>query len=608
MNGYNDDELQRMRRRRQARHAADGARGYASADGGRRPAADSRRYSGRTHAYSEENELDDAYFYEEEYGEAGRGTYRPAKNTASSRSAQRAPRTASGNRSQGTASAGRPQGTASANRSQGAASAGRPQGTASARRSQGTAAGRPGTERQRRGKKGGHLKYILIALLICILGGAAWMLFNRPTGYWTVAVFGLDSRDGNTKNALADVQMICSIDRETGEIKLVSVFRDTYLKIDSEGTYHKINEAYFKGGHEQAVAALEENLDLEIDDYAAFNWKTVAEAINVLGGIDLEITDAEFAYINSFITETVESTGIASVHLSQAGMNHLDGVQAVAYSRLRLMDTDFQRTERQRKVVSLALEKAKQADVSTLTSLAGLVISEISTSVGVDDLLPMVRDMNKYYIGETGGFPFSRQTARVGRMDCVIATTLESNVVTLHQLLYGEEDYQPSQRVKTISQQIAADSGFTEAGENAPEAGTGGGSVSHRPAETEAVPETAAPAPEETSVTEESTEESESVSEESTQESGEETETASVEETEEDREQETGETTEAQRETEKETERPTRPVETSPAPEHTTAPEATDGPGAGLPDTPETVSPGPGMEPAPEVVPEGPGA
>ena len=283
MNGYNDDELQRMRRRRQARHAADGARGYASADGGRRPAADSRRYSGRTHAYSEENELDDAYFYEEEYGEAGRGTYRPAKNTASSRSAQRAPRTASGNRSQGTASAGRPQGTASANRSQGAASAGRPQGTASARRSQGTAAGRPGTERQRRGKKGGHLKYILIALLICILGGAAWMLFNRPTGYWTVAVFGLDSRDGNTKNALADVQMICSIDRETGEIKLVSVFRDTYLKIDSEGTYHKINEAYFKGGHEQAVAALEENLDLEIDDYAAFNWKTVAEAINVLG-------------------------------------------------------------------------------------------------------------------------------------------------------------------------------------------------------------------------------------------------------------------------------------------------------------------------------------
>ena len=83
------------------------------------------------------------------------------------------------------------------------------------------------------------------------------VLLNRPTGHWTVAVFGLDSRDGNTDNALADVQMICSIDRATGEIKLVSVYRDTYLKIDSEGTYHKINEAYFKGGHEQALYALE---------------------------------------------------------------------------------------------------------------------------------------------------------------------------------------------------------------------------------------------------------------------------------------------------------------------------------------------------------------
>lgn len=95
----------------------------------------------------------------------------------------------------------------------------------------------------------------------------------------------------------------------------------------------------------------------KIDDYAAFNWKAVAEAINVLGGIDLEITPAEFKYINGFITETVNSTGIGSTQLKQAGANHLDGVQAVAYSRLRLMDTDFQRTERQRKVIALALEK-----------------------------------------------------------------------------------------------------------------------------------------------------------------------------------------------------------------------------------------------------------
>ena len=213
-----------------------------------------------------------------------------------------------------------------------------------------TSAGRQQGQMAKRRKKG-RWKGILLLLLVAFIGYGAWLFLHKPTGYWNIAVFGVDSRDGNTKNALADVQMICSIDRATGEIRLVSVYRDTYLKINSEGTYHKINEAYFKGGHKQAVSALEENLDIKIDDYATFNWKSVAEAINILGGIDLEITPAEFKYINGFITETVNSTGIGSYQLEQAGMNHLDGVQAVAYSRLRLMDTDFQRTERQRKVV-----------------------------------------------------------------------------------------------------------------------------------------------------------------------------------------------------------------------------------------------------------------
>ena len=91
---------------------------------------------------------------------------------------------------------------------------------------------------------------------------------------------------------------ICTVDRATGDIKLVSVYRDTYLKINSEGTYHKINEAYFKGGHKQAVKALEENLDLSIDNYATFNWKAVADAINILGGVDLEITGPEFESVS----------------------------------------------------------------------------------------------------------------------------------------------------------------------------------------------------------------------------------------------------------------------------------------------------------------------
>ncbi|WP_077613322.1 LCP family protein [Clostridium sp. Marseille-P2415] len=316
----------------------------------------------------------------------------------------------------------------------------------------------------------------LTILALVLLAG--FFLFKQRThqkGYWTIAVFGVDSRDGNLeKGTLSDVEMICNIDKATGEIKLVSVFRDTYLKINSEGTYHKINEAYFKGGHKQALDALNENLDLSIDDYATFNWKAVADVINILGGIDLEITDSEFAYINGFITETVKSTGIGSYQLKSAGMNHLDGVQAVAYARLRLMDTDFNRTERQRKVVNLAMEKAKKADFATLSTLVSTVFPQISTSIGMNDVLSIAKGISKYHIGETAGFPFSRTTMKIGRMDCVIATTLESNVSQLHQFLYNQADYSPSSAVKKISGKISQESGITEPGKNASTGGSSG--------------------------------------------------------------------------------------------------------------------------------------
>ena len=368
--------------------------------------------------------------------------------------------------------------------------------------------------RERRRKRKKKWPMLLIFLLLAVTAYGSFLYLHRPTGIWTVAVFGVDSRDGNTKKALADVQMVCTLDRETGEIRLASVFRDTYLKIDSKGTYHKINEAYFKGGQKQAVDALEENLDLKIDDYAAFNWKAVAEAINVLGGIDLEITPAEFKYINGFITETVNSTGIGSTQLKQAGANHLDGVQAVAYSRLRLMDTDFQRTERQRKVIALALEKARQADAGTLTNLAKAILPQISTSVGIEDVLPLVKDIDQLHIADTAGFPFSRETKRVGKMDCVIATTLESNVIQLHQFLYGEDTpYHPSSGLKKISAHISEETGLYEEGAAAPsKSPSGSGKTDSKdktggadaPKETEAskpqetIPETSAEETEET--------------------------------------------------------------------------------------------------------------
>ena len=193
---------------------------------------------------------------------------------------------------------------------------------------------------------------------------------------------------------------------------------------------------------------------MTIDDYISFSWKAAADAINLLGGIDVELSPEEFGLINGFITETVKSTGIGSMHLTKEGPNHLDGVQAVAYARLRKIDTDFKRTERQRQVAALVLKKARQADVATLSQVLSAVLPQTSSTIGLSDLLPVVKRMKQFYIGETKGFPMKLKDALIDKKDCVAPLTLEENVAELHRFLFDEEDYQPSEGVKTISRYI----------------------------------------------------------------------------------------------------------------------------------------------------------
>ena len=284
---------------------------------------------------------------------------------------------------------------------------------------------------------------------------------EQMSGYWTIAVFGVDSRNSSVgKGNNSDVNILCNIDQGTGEIRLVSVYRDSYLNISDKNTYNKINAAYMQGGPEQVVKALNRNLDIDIDDYATFNWKAVADAINILGGIDVEITKSEFYYINAFISETVKATGVASTQLKSEGMNHLDGVQAVAYGRLRLMDTDYARTERQRKVISLAFEKMKKADWATINNIVQTVFPQVATSIEINDLLKIGRNITRYHLTETTGFPSELREKKMGRKGaCVIPQTLESNVIELHHFLFGDEEYTPTETVRTISQKIVSDTG-----------------------------------------------------------------------------------------------------------------------------------------------------
>lgn len=274
--------------------------------------------------------------------------------------------------------------------------------------------------------------------------------------YWTVAIFGVDSRSGSYKDTTSDAILLCTVNKESGEVRLASVYRDTLTRRPGEEhMLQKINQSYRQGAA-SAVMALNENLDLQVEDYVTFSFQAAADAVNLLGGIDIEITKAEAAYINSFITETVNVTGIPSEQLSGEGYQHLDGVQTVAYCRLRLMDTDFERTRRQREVIELILEKLKHADLAVVNQILVTVLPQIETSINDEDLLPFAKNMGDYRLVGATGFPFQHEEAHINSLNgnFVLPSTLESNVVQLHQFLYQDEDYQCSQTVKDISREI----------------------------------------------------------------------------------------------------------------------------------------------------------
>jgi LCP family protein required for cell wall assembly len=290
------------------------------------------------------------------------------------------------------------------------------------------------------------------------------------SGYRTIAVFGLDARDMKTEKGHSDVVMLVSINNATGDIKLCSVFRDTFTKdaIDESGTYRKLTTMYWRDGALGGLGALNMNLDLNITDYVSVNWYAVAKAIDLLGGIDIEVPESMMKYINGYIQETRNSTGLytdpddfESDYIYSAGYQHLNGVQAVAFCRIRYIDSDYGRAARQREVVSLILEKAKSADLLTLNNIANEVLGYVETNLEVSDVLSMVKAIAKFNVVDQAGFPFEKQSATVDGTSYVFPVDLEKNVQELHQFLYDVEDYNTSSTVRAISNYIKQYSGFT---------------------------------------------------------------------------------------------------------------------------------------------------
>ena len=276
-------------------------------------------------------------------------------------------------------------------------------------------------------------------------------------GYTNVALFGVDSRDGNLgEGNRTDCIIVASLNNETKEIKMVSVYRDTLLDL-SEGTYQKCNAAYSYGGPVLAINMLNMNLDLDIQDYVTVDFGAIADAIDLLGGVDIEVTEEELPYINQYIPETANSAGKSANYLSSAGLQTLDGTQATTYARIRsTAGGDFTRTERQRLVIEKMFEKAKSADLGTLNAIIDKVFPQVSTSFTLQEILTYATAYSEYKLVGNMGFPQDNYTDLLsGLGSVVVPDDLVSNVTKLHEFLFGTTGYTPSSTVQTVNSNIA---------------------------------------------------------------------------------------------------------------------------------------------------------
>ena len=295
------------------------------------------------------------------------------------------------------------------------------------------------------------------------------------SGYTNVALVGIDTRYNNINEGNSDTMLVASINNDTGAVRIVSLYRDTYLNIDPENDnwkFNKCNSAYAFGGVEQFLSMLNGNLDLNITEYVIVDFSAVATLVDDLDGIDILLTEEEIIHLNNYCVETAEVTGMDYEPLQyERGQEvteyHLNGVQAVAYARIRkTVGDDLKRTQRQRLVIEKIVDKAKVKGITSISKIINDVFPLIKTSFSSAQLTKMAAQMFNYNIEKTSGFPFehlepdSIVATNGDSIDALIPVTLAQNVTELHEFLFDDYGYQVSQTVQDYSNQIVADSGL----------------------------------------------------------------------------------------------------------------------------------------------------
>lgn len=272
--------------------------------------------------------------------------------------------------------------------------------------------------------------------------------------YTNYAFFGIDSQTGSMadRGNRSDSIIVVSINNSTKDVKLLSVYRDTYVSIN--GKYSKINAAYSWGGPELAISTINRNLDLNIEKYATVNFKILANIVDAVGGIEVNVDKSILKNLNAYIGDMNRINGGNSPKISSGGTYTLDGNQAVAYSRIRYTaGGDLARAGRQREVLEKIFDKAKKNPLKMM-SVMDEVLPQVKTNMSQKELFDMLLSVFKYDIKDQQGFPWDQKELRYYGTYYGFPTTLKENAVRAHKYLFGTKNYQVSDELSRINQKI----------------------------------------------------------------------------------------------------------------------------------------------------------
>lgn len=307
------------------------------------------------------------------------------------------------------------------------------------------------------------------------------------SGSQIIAVAGLDSRgaavdeeddeDGLKNSQNSDTIILMCIDHDNKEIRMVSVMRDTWMNINKPGEdykFRKANSAYNTGGPEGMISMLNTNLDLAIEDYVSVDWKVLADVIDILGGLDIEMRNAECVWANDYNKEVSAAQGVEYEPIEYneeedneyKEVHHLTGAQAVSYARIRYGGgDDALRTARQRLVINLMMDSVKKSP-EKIPAIIDAAADNITTSLDTNEIIQLAYNAVTYSMGTSYAYPFElcygEHIIDALGTDVVIPVTLANNVTELHEYLFPGVSYTPSSVIEDYNYYIVKKSGYGE--------------------------------------------------------------------------------------------------------------------------------------------------